>query len=168
MQPLVLIHFLKSICITDISGQVIPNPGTLLEVTDTFLQFICIWYSTPTSHCFLTIVLSAPPKEIRIGICIEAGFPNGSDSKESASNVRDPGSFLGLGRSPGKWNGYPLQYSCLENSIDRGAWWTTVHRVTKSWTQLSNYHFHIEKVWKHALSNLSFLILDQFPITLAN
>ena len=80
----------------------------------------------------MTIVLSAPPKEIRIGICIEAGFPNGSDSKESASNVRDPGSFLGLGRSPGKWNGYPLQYSCLENSIDRGAWWTTVHGVAES------------------------------------
>ena len=83
----------------------------------------------------MTIVLSTPPKEIRIGICIEAGFPSGSDSKESASNARDPGLIPELGRSPGKWNGYPLQYSCLENSIDRGAWWTTVHGVTKSWTQ---------------------------------
>ena len=95
----------------------------------------------------MTIVLSAPPKEIRIGICIEAGFPNGSDSKESASNVRDPGSFLGLGRSPGKWNGYPLQYSCLENSIDRGAWRATVHGVT-----------HIESDMTERLSLSSFSI----------
>ena len=50
----------------------------------------------------------------------------GSDSKESACNVRDPGSIPRLGRSPGEGNGYPLQYSCLENSMDRGAWWATV------------------------------------------
>ena len=49
------------------------------------------------------------------------GFPCGSDSKESASNVEDPGSIPKLGRSPGEGNGYPLQYSCLENSMDRGA-----------------------------------------------
>ena len=52
--------------------------------------------------------------------------------------VRDPGSIPGWGRSPGEENGYPLQYSCLENSTDRGAWWATVHGVTKSWTQLSD------------------------------
>ena len=49
----------------------------------------------------------------------------------------DLGSILGSGRSPGEGNGNPLQYSCLENSMDRGAWWATVHGVTKSWTQLS-------------------------------
>ena len=47
----------------------------------------------------------------------------------------------GLGRSPGGGNGNPLQHSCLENPMDRGAWWATVHVVTKSWTQLSDYHF---------------------------
>ena len=50
------------------------------------------------------------------------GFPGGSDSKESACNVGDPGLIPGLGRSPGEENGCPLQYSCLENSMDRGAW----------------------------------------------
>ena len=49
-------------------------------------------------------------------------FPSGSDSKESAHNVEDPGSIPGSGRSPGKGTGYPLQYSCLENHMDRGAW----------------------------------------------
>ena len=51
------------------------------------------------------------------------GFPSSSDGKESACNAGDPGSIPGSGRSPGEGNGYPLQYSCLENSMDRGAWW---------------------------------------------
>ena len=51
-------------------------------------------------------------------------------------NVGDPYSIPGLGRSPGEGNGYPLQYSCLENSMDKGAWWATVHGVAKSRTQL--------------------------------
>ena len=66
------------------------------------------------------------------------GFPGGSDNKESACNVGDLGSIPGLGRSPGEGNGYPLQYSCLGNNMDRGAWWATVHGITKSRTQLSN------------------------------
>ena len=51
------------------------------------------------------------------------GFPGGSEGKESACNARDPGSIPGLRRSPGEGNGYPLQYSCLENSMDREDWW---------------------------------------------
>ena len=62
------------------------------------------------------------------------GFPGGSEGKESACNAGDLGSIHGLGRSPGEGYGYPLQYSGLENSIDRGAWQTTVHAVAKSWT----------------------------------
>ena len=62
------------------------------------------------------------------------GFPGGSDSKEFACNAGDPGSFHGSGRSPGEGNGNPLQYSCLESSMDRGAWWATVHGVPKSRT----------------------------------
>ena len=50
----------------------------------------------------------------------------------NAGDARDMGSILGLGRSPGKGNGSPLQYSCLENSKNRGAWWATIHGVTKS------------------------------------
>ena len=65
-------------------------------------------------------------------------FPGGSDGKESACNAGDPGSILGSGRSPGEGNGNPLQYSYLENLIDRGAWRRTVHGVSNSQTRLSN------------------------------
>ena len=65
-------------------------------------------------------------------------FPGGSNGKESACNAGDTGSIPGLGKSSGEGNGYPLQYSCLENSMDRGARWSTVHGVEKSWTQLSD------------------------------
>ena len=62
------------------------------------------------------------------------GFPAGSDSKESACNAGGLGSVPELERSPGEGNGTPLQYSCLENSMDRGAWWATVCGVAKSRT----------------------------------
>ena len=68
------------------------------------------------------------------------GFPGGVSDKEPTANtgdVRDMGSIPGLGRSPGEGNGYPLQYSCLENPMNIGAWWSTVHGVTKNRT-----HFH--------------------------
>ena len=77
------------------------------------------------------------------------GFSGSSDSKEStynAGDIRDLGSIPGSGRSPGERNGNPLQYSCLENPMDGGAWWAAVHGVTKSQTQLSDFtftfHFH--------------------------
>ena len=62
------------------------------------------------------------------------GFPGGSDSKESACDVGDLGLIPGLGRSPGGGHGNPLQYSCLENPMDREAWWATVRGVTKNQT----------------------------------
>ena len=61
-------------------------------------------------------------------------FPGGSDGKESACTTTDPGLIPGSERSPGEGNGYPLQYSCLEISIDRRAWWVTVHGVARGWT----------------------------------
>ena len=68
----------------------------------------------------------------------EVGFPSGSDSKESACNAGELSSIPGSGRCPGEGNGYPLQYSCLENYMDSGAWWATVHGVPKSRTRLSD------------------------------
>ena len=65
---------------------------------------------------------------------INEGFPDGSDGKESACNVGDLSSLPGLGKSPEEGNRYPLQYSGLENSMDKGAWYGTVHGITKSWT----------------------------------
>ena len=69
------------------------------------------------------------------------GFPCGSAGKESACNVVDLGSIPELGRSPGEGKGYPLQYSGLENSMD-----CIVYAVAKSWTRLSDFHFHFHEV----------------------
>ena len=78
-----------------------------------------------------------------------SGFPGGSVVKNllaSAGDVRDMGLIPGSRRSPGGRHGNPLQYSCLENPMDRGAWFATVHRVAKSWTQLK----HLSKgQWQH-------------------
>ena len=65
------------------------------------------------------------------------GFPSGSAGKEFACSVGELGSIPGLGRSPREGKGYPLQYSGLENAMD-----CIVHGVTKSWTQLSDFHLH--------------------------
>ena len=62
------------------------------------------------------------------------GFHGGSDGKESSCNAGDLGLIPLLGRSPGGGHSNPLWYSCLENPMYRGAWWATVHEVTKSWT----------------------------------
>ena len=65
---------------------------------------------------------------------VDFGFPGGSEVKASACNAGDLGLIPGLGRSPGEGNGNPLQYSCPENPMDKGAWWVIVHRVAKSRT----------------------------------
>ena len=72
----------------------------------------------------------------------EGGLPWCSGGKESARSAEDPGLIPKLGRSPGEGNGTPLQYSCLEDPMDRGAWWATVHGVAKQLT-LSLYSFSL-------------------------
>ena len=71
----------------------------------------------------------------------EWSFPCSSVGKESACNAGDLGSIFGLGRSPGEGNGNPLWYSCLENPMDRGAWWATVHGVAELDT-IKHTHTH--------------------------
>ena len=66
------------------------------------------------------------------------GFPGGSAVKNPPANAGDVASISGQGRSPGEGNGNPLQYSCLGNPMDRGAWWVTVQGVAKSLTRLSD------------------------------
>ena len=80
--------------------------------------------SSPTCSqlCFLFPYLSTS----LVGVCLQCGRP-------------------GLGRSPGEGNGNPLQYSCLENPMDGGAWWATVHGVAKSWTRLSDFTFTLSE-----------------------
>ena len=80
----------------------------------------------------------APTVTQNLHICC---FPGGSESKESACNAGatgDSGLIPGSGRFPRGGNGNPLQYSCLENPVNRGAWWAIVHGVAKSWTRLSD------------------------------
>ena len=69
---------------------------------------------------------------------VREGFPSSSDGKASACNAGDLGLIPGLGRSSGEGNGNPVQYSCLENFMGRGAWQATVHGVAKNRTQLSD------------------------------
>ena len=88
-------------------------------------------------------------------LCFTMGFPGGLGGKESPCSAGDPGSIPGWGTSSGERNGYPLQYSCLENSMDRGVRRATIHGVSN--TQLSNYH-----TWTHASL---FLILPKTRIT---
>ena len=103
-------------------------------------------------------------------------FPSFSHLQIPASpdtNARDPGLIPGLGRSPGGGSLTPLQYSCLESPMDRGAWWATVQGVAKSWAQLSAQHFHFSDTNKmQALRFLEIISLgalrldpsDRFPL----
>ena len=90
---------------------------------------------------------------------VPLGFPGGSGSNASACNAGDLGSISGLGRSPGEGNGDSLQYSCLENPMDRGAWKASVHGVAEDRTRLSNFTFtfHFHALEKDMATHSSFL-----------
>ena len=89
--------------------------------------------TTDHLNCYSFIVISYCIRFDR-KIHVLVGFPSGSVVKNLPANARDVGLISGLGRSPGEGNGNPLQYSCLENPMDRGAWRATVHGVAKGWT----------------------------------
>ncbi|CAM9918803.1 unnamed protein product [Rangifer tarandus platyrhynchus] len=99
------------------------------------------WFFVRTSIFLLTLSLFLHATLFITAFSIFIYFLGSSDGKVFANNVGDLGSISGSGRSPAEGNGNPLQYSCLENPMDRGAWWATVHGVTKSRTQLSNFTF---------------------------
>ena len=109
----------------------------------------CLWTSRaphvlPESH-------RGKEKTIKMEWDIRKDFPGGSVGKESACNTGDAGRCKfnpGSGRSPGGWQGKPIQYSCLENPMDRGAWWATGHRITKNQTQLKRLSPHTHSVRK--------------------
>ena len=77
-----------------------------------------------------------------LAVYIRVGFPGGSELRVSACNVGDLGLIPGSGSSPGERNGNPFQYSCLENPMDGGAWWATVHGVVKESDTTEQLHFH--------------------------
>ena len=101
------------------------------------------------------------PSGFWVSIRARGGFPGGASAKESAYNTGDLGSILGLGRSPGGGNGNPLQYSCLVNPMDRGAWQAIVHGVTKSWTWLSKSKHERARIrGPGRIDNYNFLLIS--------
>ena len=96
-------------------------------------RLFCYYYWEALRHCEIILMRTQETKS----------FPGGSDSKESVCNAGEPGSIPGSGRSRGEGNGCPVQYSCLENSMDGGAWQATVHGVAKSQTQLKWLSFSV-------------------------
>ena len=104
---------------------------------------VCMFTTSITQPVFLSQICPRFPSLM--------GFPGGSDGKESAYNAGDPGLIPGLGRSPGEANGYLLQYSCLENFRDRGAWQTTVHGIRVGHNWATNTHIYtnfIQLFWE--------------------
>ena len=90
-------------------------------------------------------------------------FIRGSEVKASTCNAGDPGSIPGSGRSAGEGNGNPLQYSCLENPMERGAWWATVHGVTKSRTGLSDFTLSLSSGYDiHNILQFCYFIFEAF------
>ena len=100
-----------------------------------------VWVSRLAVTFYQNVSLIACTLSSKLYIYID--IPGGSDGKESACNAGDTGLIHGSGRSPGKGNSNPLQYYCLENSMDRETSWVTVNGVTKNWTWLSDQHFYI-------------------------
>ena len=110
--------------------------GTPLVGNLSFLLSREMFYQVPVTVWWL--LLSKLSSLLSWRLLSNKDFPGGSDGKESASSVRDLGLIPGSGRSPGEENGNLLQYSWLENSMDRGVWQATVYGVTKSQRQLIN------------------------------
>ena len=102
---------------------------------------------------FYSWVRKIPWRRDRKPTPVFLGFPGDSDGKEFTCNAGDLGLIPGLGRPPGEGNGNPFQYSGLENPMDRGAWWATVHGVTQSQTRLSDEAQHSGTIAKNPPAN---------------
>ena len=109
------------------------------ETTTSSVRSPCFWTRTAAPSLLVSRWLCP------LSVLLSKGLPGGSNSKESACRVGDPGSVRRSGRSPGEGNNNPLQYSCLENPLDSGVWRPTVHGVAKCWTHLNNEHKTLKK-----------------------
>ena len=136
------------------------------KIGNTVSVFICHCFQFFPSICYGQILFSGALNSRRMATaalkfkntCSLEGFRVAQRLKHlpaSACNAGDLGSILGSGRSPGEGNSNPLQYSCLENPMDRGAWWAAVPGVTKSRTRLSNFtSLHHLLLGRRAMTNL--------------
>ena len=114
-----------------------------------------VWMEHSLTHLFTYCLCLLSGQGFSDLMNLQAGSPGVSDGKESACNAGDLGSIPGLGRSPGEGNNNTLQYSCLENSMDRGAWWATVHGVAQNQTRLSYQHLHFRVHFHTTMAPLS-------------
>ena len=130
--------------------------------------FLLLDQLTSVSHGCRTTTLrkgskrkSQPQFALLMGLLeFKDSFPCGSDSKESDCNAGDRGSIPGSGRSPGEGNSYPLQYSCLENSMNGVAFKATVHGVTKSWMTEPLTHTSVCKSTEHHFSAIPYTLFS--------
>ena len=123
-----------------------------------FLRTRVCWSHLVISLLSLSFLLSLLVTFLFLLGLLRLGFPGSSAVKKLPVNTGDAGdvgSIPGSERFPGEGNGYPLQYSCLENPKHRGVWWATVHWVAKSCTQLSNYHLYFSSVMFFTILELS-------------
>ena len=104
-------------------------------------RFSSVFFPPSCASSFLPSFFQVLRKVSSVHIWLLYYLLFGSEVKASARDAGDLGSIPGSGRSPGEGNGNPLQYSCLENPMDRGAWWATIHGVAKSQTRLSDFTF---------------------------
>ena len=128
----------------------LPNAFSLAQLIQFLISKLNISFTHVASERITTLIPSVSPSQLHLYPLPtpppeeEAPIlpaPDGSDGKASACNAGELGSIPGSGRSPGEENGNPLQYSCLENCMDGGAWWATIHWVAKSQTRLSDFTF---------------------------
>ena len=102
-----------------------------------FLEDVCFIFKEEIILCLKKQILCSRKAYMYMS------FPGGISGKEPSCQCRKQTRVISLGqKTPGEGNDNPLQYSCLENSMDRGAWWGTVHRITKGWTQLKRLSMH--------------------------
>ena len=138
-------QLLNSLALTSI---LIPSGWIFQNLSKSSLDFVCFPfpYISFASKWPMTLTYDLPgsvrPTLRFSNIYILLGFPCSSNGKESACNAGGLGSIPGSGRSSGEGNGNPLQYSCLEKPMDRGAWRATVCGISKSWTQLKQLTLH--------------------------
>ena len=124
-------------------------------ILGTFVN-VCTWelLTAPRSGSASVVLLVTSPVASQIVSCRCHLIPGGAGGKEPACDAGDVGSIPGSEGSPGEGNGNPLQYFCLGNPMDRGAWRATVHGVTKSWKQLSNFRFVSKQSFRFYLLTL--------------
>ena len=115
------------------------------QTTFSFIIWSCSMYYTSTcKYYYYTFLYHFSPGSTWLLLLGFTGFPGDTCGKElyNGGDIRDAVSIPGLGRSQGEGHGNLLKYSCLENPMDRGGWWATVHWVAKSWTQVKRLNTH--------------------------